>query len=288
MTVPSRGWALATGRVARVGGSPEVTLHWLLRVACAMCFVGHGAWGVLTKAGWLPFYGVFGIAPALAWKTMPLVGAIDIVLGLSALVWPTRAALVYMTGWAIFTALLRPAAGMGWWEFLERGGNYGPPLAFALVAGGGAAGWFGRIEPAPLAPERVRGASWVLRVSITLLLVGHGGFGLIQEKKLLLAHWHALGVPADTTFLHVIGAAEILSGVALLIHPSRALLLGIAYWKLASELLYPWSGKLRDTWEWVERGGDYLAPFALLVLLALLERQSTNSSRTTLERATGL
>ena len=192
---------------------------------------------------------------------------------------PTRAVLVYMTGWTIFTALLRPAAGMGWWEFLERGGNYGPPLAFALVAGRAASSWFERIEPAPPPPERARVAAWVLRVSISLLLVGHGGFGLIQEKKLLLTHWHALGVPAGVTFLHVVGAVEILSGVALLIHPWRALLLAIAYWKIATELLYPWSGTLRDTWEWIERGGDYLSPFALLILLALLDRETTNSSR---------
>jgi uncharacterized membrane protein YphA (DoxX/SURF4 family) len=242
-----------------------------------MCFIGHGAWGVLTKAGWLPFYEVFGIPSAFAWQTMPIVGTIDIAFGLSALFWPTRAGLAYMTGWTLFTALLRPAAGMGWWEFLERGGNYGPPLAFALVAGRAASGWFDRIKPVPVTPERARVAAWVLRVTIALLLVGHGGFGLIQEKKQLLTHWRAIGVPADATFLHAVGTAEILSGAALLIYPFRALLLGVAYWKIATELLYPWSGELRDTWEWIERGGDYLAPFALLTLLALLERETTRT-----------
>jgi uncharacterized membrane protein YphA (DoxX/SURF4 family) len=279
MTTVSRSFALATGRVERAGWSPEITLHWLLRVACAMCFIGHGAWGVLTKAGWLPFYAVFGIEPAFAWKTMPLIGSVDILLGLSVLLWPTRAVLVYMTFWTLFTALLRPAAGMGFWELLERGGNYGPPLAFAIVAGRAASSWFERIEPVRPSPERGRVAIWVLRVAIALLLVGHGGFGLVQEKKLLLTHWHAVGVPATATFLHVVGAAEILSSVALLIRPGRALLLGIAYWKIATELLYPLSsGKLRDTWEWVERGGDYLAPFALLTLLVLLERETKTSS----------
>ncbi len=274
----SRSGALVIGRVERVSASPELTLHWLLRIACAMCFIGHGAWGVITKAGWLPFYAVFAIEPAFAWKTMPLVGTIDILLGLSALVWPVRASLVYMTVWAVFTALLRPAAGMGWWEFLERGGNYGPPLAFLLVANR-ASGWFGHIRPTPPTPERVRVAAWVLRVSIALLLVGHGGFGLFQEKKLLLTHWHAIGVSANAKFLHSVGAAEILGGLAVLIRPTRFLLLTIAYWKIATELLYPLAGQLRDVWEWVERGGDYLAPFALLLLLALIQHESTQSSR---------
>ena len=29
-------------------------LVWLLRVACAAEFVGHGAFGIITKAAWVP------------------------------------------------------------------------------------------------------------------------------------------------------------------------------------------------------------------------------------------
>jgi hypothetical protein len=118
-----------------------------------MCFVGHGAWGVITKAGWLPFYGVFGIGPAMAWKTMPLVGALDITLGATVLLFPFRALLGYLVAWTLFTALLRPAAGMGWWEFLERAGNYGPPLAFLLIARAQRRRWFEPIEVRALSPE---------------------------------------------------------------------------------------------------------------------------------------
>ena len=31
-------------------------LHLSLRIACAMCFIGHGSWGVITKAEWLIFF----------------------------------------------------------------------------------------------------------------------------------------------------------------------------------------------------------------------------------------
>jgi hypothetical protein len=63
-----------------------IPLHLALRIACAMCFVGHGAWGVITKAGWLPFYGVFGIPSAIAEAPLFLhdMGAIEIAAGLAA------------------------------------------------------------------------------------------------------------------------------------------------------------------------------------------------------------
>ena len=78
------------------------------------------------------------------------------------------------------------------------------------------------------------------------------------------------------------GSAGIEMAVALAVcfWPSRFLLLGIGTWKIASELLYPISGRLRDTWEWVERGGDYLCPLALLAVLALLDRHTASDSVT--------
>jgi len=213
---------------------------------------------------------------------------VDITLGVTALVFPFRALLGYLTLWTLFTALLRPAAGQGWWEFLERAGNYGPPLAFFVIARAQRHRWFERIEVRALSSETLRGIAGVLKASIALLLLGHGGLALFQEKKILLDHWRSLGVPAGQTFLHALGAAEIVVAVAVFLRPSRALLLSIAYWKIATELLYPVSGHLRDGWEWVERGGDYVAPFALLCVLALLrDRQGAEGFEIERQRAAG-
>jgi len=41
-----------------------VTLHWILRVAVAGCFIGHGAFGLITKAAWVPYFAIFGIPEA--------------------------------------------------------------------------------------------------------------------------------------------------------------------------------------------------------------------------------
>ena len=39
---------------------------------------------------------------------------------------------------------------------------------------------------------------------------------------------------------------------------------------MGTELLYPLSGRLVDTWEWVERAGDYMLPLALIAAIPLL------------------
>ena len=64
---------------------------------------------------------------------------------------------------------------------------------------------------------------------------------------------------------------EMVTGLGALLVTTRPYLLMLAYWKLGTELLYPIAGRAVDIWEWVERGGDYVAPFALLAVLQLLQ-----------------
>jgi hypothetical protein len=112
-------------------------LHWLLRLACAAEFVGHGAFGIITKAAWLPYFSTVGIPPALGWQLMPLIGSVDITLGLLTLLRPTRAVLLYMACWGLLTASIRPLAGEPMWEFVGRVPNWAVPLAFLYVRGVG-------------------------------------------------------------------------------------------------------------------------------------------------------
>ena len=123
-----------TARLA-TGLATGATLHWLLRIACGLEFVGHGAFGVITKAAWVPYYGVVGIPPVWAYKLMPLTGSVDIFLGLLVLLKPIRAALLYMALWGLWTALLRPLSGEPVWETIERAPNYLVPAAFLAVRG---------------------------------------------------------------------------------------------------------------------------------------------------------
>src|SRR5687768_18609937 len=99
-------------------------LWWTLRVGAGLCFVGHGAFGIITKEAWVPFFGLVGFGRDAAFALMPAVGMVDILVGCLLVVSPRPAVLLYMTGWAIWTAALRPLTGASPFEFLERAGNY--------------------------------------------------------------------------------------------------------------------------------------------------------------------
>src|SRR5919108_5784912 len=131
--------------------TPEWSLHWLFRLALCAEFIGHGAFGVMTKQAWVPYFTMFGFPEAWARLLMPIVGSIDITLGVLALIAPMRAGLLYMGCWGFFTALLRPLAGEGGWEFLERSYNFGVPLLMLWVHGVGSRGtsWFAVITEVP-------------------------------------------------------------------------------------------------------------------------------------------
>src|ERR1700727_2822563 len=80
-------------------------LHYALRIASAMCFIGHGAFGIITKKVWLNYFAVFGIGPDLAWHLMPVLGTADILFGISLLFYPTRAVALWLVIWGTTTAL---------------------------------------------------------------------------------------------------------------------------------------------------------------------------------------
>ena len=238
----------------------------VLRVATAMCFVGHGAFGVMTKHAWVPYFAVAGIGAPTAYRLMPLIGVLDISLGATILFRPTRAALAYMTGWAVWTAVLRPLAGQGFAECLERAGNYGVPAAllFASSCSWGPGGWFSAIgEPSLDAPTRER-VLLALRLTTAALLMGHGILAA-RGKPLLVAQWIALGAGTGAgTIAAAQGWLEVATALAVLAAPSAALLLVVFLWKVATELLFPITGA--PIWEFVERGGSYGAPLALAML----------------------
>jgi len=72
------------------GEASHAAVTAVLRVGMAGCFIGHGAFGLITKAAWVPYFGVAGIGASWAWKLMPWIGTMDVVIGLLALIWPCR------------------------------------------------------------------------------------------------------------------------------------------------------------------------------------------------------
>src|SRR5690349_6986010 len=74
-------------------------VHWALRLGAAGCYVGHGAFGIITKAAWLPYFAVVGIPEGVAWRLMPIIGTGDITLGILTLIRPMPVVLLYMAVW---------------------------------------------------------------------------------------------------------------------------------------------------------------------------------------------
>jgi phosphohistidine phosphatase SixA len=239
------------------------TLELLLRVGTGMCFIGHGAFGVIGKEAWLPYFAIVGIGPDLAHVLMPLVGVVDITIGVLALVLPVPAVLAYGVLWCTWTALLRPLAGEGIWEAAERAGNYGVPLALLMLAAPyRTRSWFTRLRPEPLTGARLRTLFRTAQATSALLLAGHGGLLLFARKPVFLEHWRFVGVP--DTVAPWIGGLEIGLACAVLFRPGAALFGGIALWKVATEALFPLTGA--SPFEWIERGGSYVAPLAAMLL----------------------
>jgi hypothetical protein len=245
-------------------------LHWLLRVGVAACFIGHGAFGILTKEEWVPYFGVVGIAPDRAFGLMPVVGTIDILAGVIALVSPRPVVLLYMAAWGLWTALLRPLSGDSIWETVERAGNYGVPFALLLLAGGRAAlaDWLAPIQARAEPEARLRSILNVLTWVTALLLAGHGALGAIQEKALLTGHYVVIGLPAE--MVRLVGWFEMALAVAILRRPRAGLFAFVFCWKITTELLFPLTGA--PIWEFIERGGSYAAPAAAALLLTHLTR----------------
>jgi hypothetical protein len=142
--VPGNGATLAAEAVPVSPASAEstsarlahtLTLFWLLRLACVCEYLGHGAFGIITKAAWVPYYGVVGIPESWAYRLMPVTGSVDIFLGFLVLLKPIRAALLYMAVWGLCTALLRPLSGEPFWETIERAPNYLVPAALLYLRG---------------------------------------------------------------------------------------------------------------------------------------------------------
>ncbi len=239
--------------------------YWLLRVGAALCFIGHGAFGLMTKAAWVPYFGVVGIPDAWAWRLMPLVGAVDVMAAMAVLYAPRALPLVYMVVWAAWTALLRPLAGEPIWEALERAGNYGVPLAL-LVLTGAPRSWRDLWHPSEMASpdtDTLARVRTILRWTTALLLLGHGALGALTVKPILTAHYASVGLPATSTIL--VGWFEIVLAVGIASRPTVAVLVVTAGWKLATESL--WIAAGTPIWEFVERAGSYVAPLALAALL---------------------
>lgn len=107
---------------------------WVLRVAVAGEFAGHGVFALQGKPQWVGWVQQFtGAGAGLASQLLLLVGLMDLAVALAVLVRPLRPVLAWAALWGFWTALLRPLVGEPIWDFVERWPNWGAPLALYLI-----------------------------------------------------------------------------------------------------------------------------------------------------------
>ncbi len=236
-----------------------------------MCFIGHGAFGIITKAIWANYFAVFGIGHDMAYQLMPMVGTVDIILGLILLFYPIRIIAAWLVIWALLTASFRPLSGEPFGEFIERAGNYGAPFALLLLCntGQGLRSWFEKLKtPMVLQDGQLKNIQLSLRITAFLLFAGHAWLNLIGKKG-LLGQYASLGFHDAHEVAFTAGIIELIAALLLLIRPSRPILVIFIIWKMGTELFYPHY----EIFEWIERGGSYGVLLALWFSLAPMERE---------------
>lgn len=113
------------------------TVDWVLRIAVAGEFLGHGVFGLQRKKEWLSWISqLTGVNTEVATQLLIAVGSLDIIVAFVVLLKPIRLVLLWATFWGFWTALLRPLVGEPLLDFIERWTNWGAPLSLFLLRGG--------------------------------------------------------------------------------------------------------------------------------------------------------
>ncbi len=111
-------------------------IEWILRIAVAGEFFGHGMLAYGLKADWIKWVSqMTGADAATASQFIYYVGISDILVALIVLLYPIRIVILWAVFWGFWTALVRPLVGVGWLDFIERWANWGAPLALLLMYG---------------------------------------------------------------------------------------------------------------------------------------------------------
>jgi len=108
---------------------------------------------------------------------------------------------------------------------------------------------------------------WVLRFAVAGEFIGHGVFAL-QGKKAWIEWFSIFGISDTglaTQLLFLLGVADIVLAILILIKPVRIALLWMALWGFWTALLRPIVGE--PIWDFVERWANWGSPLALLLLL---------------------
>lgn len=98
-----------------------------------MTFFGHGMVALGGNVKWLPYLNTVGFSIETAKDMILVIGGLDLVIAAVILFKPYKYVVLWAVIWAFSTALIRPISGEPIWAFIERGSNFGAPLALYLL-----------------------------------------------------------------------------------------------------------------------------------------------------------
>jgi len=109
-------------------------LDWILRIGLFGEFLGHGIFALQGKASFIQMIvNVLGVSNPTAATLLTIIGFMDIIVAVLAIVYPLRLVLAWAVIWGFVTALARPLSGEPVWDFVERWGNWAVPLALFYI-----------------------------------------------------------------------------------------------------------------------------------------------------------
>lgn len=111
-------------------------IEWVLRVAVAGEFFGHGMFALQGKQTWIEWISrLAGVESGTAATLLAIIGLSDVLVAFIVLFRPVRIVTLWAALWGFWTALVRPIVGEPVWDFVERWANWGAPLALLLLSG---------------------------------------------------------------------------------------------------------------------------------------------------------
>jgi hypothetical protein len=116
--------------------------------------------------------------------------------------------------------------------------------------------------------KNIKKIEWILRIGIFGTFLGHGIFAILGKPG-WIPYFTSIGFSESTALflLPIIGIADIVVALAVLIKPLRIIIAWAAVWGFMTALIRPIAGE--PIWDFVERSANWAAPLALLFLQGL-------------------
>ena len=109
------------------------SIEYILRAVVFLTFLGHGVVALQRNPVWLGYLLTAGFSMEQAKILIVFIGILDLIVAVTILFKPFKYVVVWAIIWTFLTALIRPVSGEPVWAFVERGANWGAPLALFFL-----------------------------------------------------------------------------------------------------------------------------------------------------------